>query len=176
MLKPELKQLIKEMTQEIYKIYELPELNATSNLEKVVQTLGGTVAYTYNKSTYQDSIVKTGENSFCIILPHKQTNEQNALSIGQRLGDLFLHMKYRSNESVWNNIPLNKPFESKDFTETNMSNYFAGYFLMPEDKFREIVQKNTDNKCNTKYVAKYFGVSISTASWWGYKLGLFEFL
>uniref|UniRef100_UPI004056D77B ImmA/IrrE family metallo-endopeptidase n=1 Tax=Acetatifactor sp. TaxID=1872090 RepID=UPI004056D77B len=60
--------------------------------------------------------------------------------------------------------------------QTLQANYFAMVLLMPERQFTEIVKKYTDENgmCNTKYVAKHFGVSISMASLRGHDLGLFQ--
>lgn len=56
-----------------------------------------------------------------------------------------------------------------------MANEFAMAFLMPEKEFKKCVEQYTENGiCNTKAVAKHFGVTVSIASLRGQHLGLFE--
>ena len=52
---------------------------------------------------------------------------------------------------------------------------FALAFLMPEDEYRKVFNKNTlDGIVNTKAIAEYFHVSIDDAALRGIGLGLIE--
>lgn len=171
-MQDELKRLIKSMAQEIHNIFDIPPCNTFTDLKEVVQKIGGTVEYT---NDYKDSICKLNNDTFLIKIPLKLSDERANFTIAQRLGDLFLHMHYMTNPDKWNAFPTNTPYENPDFQTQEMSNFFAGYFLMPEEEFFERSKQTIKNgMINTKKVAKYFGVSISTASWWGIQLGYFE--
>lgn len=165
-----LQNLIQQMTKEIYRTYNLPEINATTNLQNIIQMLGGKLRYSYDVQT--ETIQKTNDTAFCITLPARKSDAYNTFAVGQKLGDLFLYMKYQIDETAWNNIPCNQPFETDTSEHAELTNYFAGYFLMPVERFEAQLKEHTNNnKCNIGQVAKHFGVTPCAASWWSYKLG-----
>lgn len=56
-----------------------------------------------------------------------------------------------------------------------LTNDFALAFLMPEETYRRIAQKNTQNgKVNTAAVANYFHVTVSDAAARGVQLGILK--
>lgn len=167
--KTKIKDLISAFCTELSRIYMLPVIDATTDLESIVERLGGAVCYSRDST---DRIYKTSDTSFLIEIPVNYDEKQTAWCVGQLLGNLFLHMGFRVNAMRWTLMPVNKPYNCRTYEEQEQSNLFAGFFLMPEYEFRRIMDLYTEGSTvYTNKIAKHFGVSVSTAHWWGVTLG-----
>lgn len=117
-------------------------------------------------------------NDFEISISASKPESRMKFSIAHEIAHLFLHMGFMVDDDLWK-----KNVEYKDsvkfrygYTEEELeANEFAGAFLMPEDKFREVASQNYDNdKYDLKKIADYFGVSSEAAKNRGRWLGIFS--
>lgn len=165
--------LIQQMTEEIHRLFEIPTINACTDLESMVKKLGGKPITTGIK---EPAVYKTSDTSFCIELPYKLDEHQKTWETAVCLGDLFLHMGYTTNPAKWNKQTLHAPYKYHDPEKQNLTNLFAGYLLMPTAIFDELIQTYTEKngRINTAKIAKHFGVSVSIAHFWGVKIKRFQ--
>lgn len=167
----ELRMLINNLTQDIIKIFEIQI--PIKDIDEVVTKLGGHVEKKVNFGDISDgSIRKLDDNSFVIFVSPFQSVERRKFTIAHELGHLFLHMGYKINSDLWKKQENATYYRSGDSIEEYQANEFAAAFLMPQAKYKEIMDENTDgNMVETGKIAEYFGVSVSAASNRGKFLG-----
>ena len=166
------KSLINDMVQEIIKLYsiQVPILD----IDQVIKEMGGEVVENPSLDSFSDGrIRKTGSDTFRIEVSPYQTKERRNFTIAHELGHLFLHMGFCTDSEIWN-MQDNISYDRKGNSELEyQSNEFAAALLMPQDKYKQIMDKNTNgNLVNTAEIAKYFNVSVDAAAnrgkWLGY--------
>ena len=154
-------------------IRELYNINVpVTNIDDIVSKIGGIVKYDSRCYGY----VEKKKNEFIIHVADNKDYRIKNFSVAQQLGKIFLYTDFV--------LDRNKFFEAKEINfkdsyfkqgSIDWANEFAGAFIMPKDEFRKEVNKHIDgNTIDTKEVAKYFDVTVSTASWRGKRLGLFK--
>lgn len=169
----EFRQKINELASTILRCYEIK--SPVDNIIEEVKKLGGKVKEDDTLGVFSDGKIEKDGSEFCISIPVNQTNERKNFTIAHELGHLFLHMGYKINKELWNNSD-DIVFNRRGNSELEMqANEFAAAFLMPKEKYKEIMDKNTvGNTVNIAEVAKYFNVSIDAASYRGKWLGYLQ--
>lgn len=169
-----IKSLINTMAEEIIKLYkvEIP----IDNIEEVVRKMRGNVIENPNMDSFSDGrIRKEGQNEFVIEVSPFQTQERKNFTIAHELGHLFLHMGFDTNKEKWDSQDNVQYYRSGASELEYQSNEFAAAFLMPEAKYKEILERNTDGTIvDTLEIARYFHVSIDAAANRGKWLGYLE--
>ncbi|MGP1434026.1 MAG: ImmA/IrrE family metallo-endopeptidase [Catonella sp.] len=169
----ELRCKINELASAILHCYEIK--SPITNIVEEVEKLGGKIKVDSSLGIFSDGRIEKENNSFSISIPINQTSERKNFTIAHELGHLFLHMGYKINDDLWEKSD-NKVFNRKGNSEIEIqANEFAAAFLMPKEKYKEIMDENTVG--NTVYiakVAKYFNVSIDAASYRGKWLGYLQ--
>lgn len=168
----ELKKLINDMTQDIIDDYEISI--PITNIEEVVHKLGGSIRESSSVDFLADGSVRRDGDKFLIIISPFQSEERKKFTIAHELGHLFLHMGYRINDELWDGTEDSTYYCSEESLLEYQANEFAAALLMPEKKYKEIMDKNKNVKENIVYtnkIAEYFRVSVSAASSRGKFLG-----
>lgn len=166
------KRLINDLTELIVSIFNIQI--PINNIDEVVKNLGGIVKQEENFMREVEGSVQKVDEGFIIFVSPYQSEERRKFTIAHELGHLFLHMGYKINQSLWDSQKSTTYYRAGDSKVEYQANEFAAALLMPKDKYKEIMDKNTDfttNTVNTSEIAKYFGVSISAASNRGKFLG-----
>ncbi|MBS6396657.1 MAG: ImmA/IrrE family metallo-endopeptidase [Clostridiales bacterium] len=168
----EMKQLINDMAGIIIRLYNIDI--PISDIVHVVNIMGGEVIEDPSIDGFSDGrIRKTSPTTFEIAVSPFQTEERRNFTIAHELGHLFLHMGFRTNEEHWR-MQDNIPYYRNGSSELEyQSNEFAAAFLMPPEKYKQVMDENTEgNLVNTYEVARYFNVSVDAAAnrgkWLGY--------
>ena len=160
--------LINNLAQDIIELYEIKI--PINNINEVVQKLGGTIEETTNIS---DSGIKKWNDRFVIYVPQLLSLKKRNFAIAHEIGHLFLHMGYSINQDIWNKQKNLIYYKSFDVLEEYQANKFASALLMPENEYEKIMNQYTiGNKVDTRKIAEYFGVFVSTAYSRGKLLGL----
>lgn len=167
---------IDTLTEKIIDVYniKIPIIN----IKKVIKSIGGKIVYKDNYCEIADgNIVKTHDRKFNLLLPIFEKNNNNNLTIAYSLGHIFLHMGYRTNFSLWNNIVVNKQYKFKSLKQERQAEYFALSLLMPKTIFLKVFCKySNNNMVDMTEVANYFKVSINLARTRAYLLNLIDSL
>ena len=162
--------LVNTLADDIRMIYniEIPIIN----MEDAVSKIGGIVKYDSRCYGY----VEKKKNEFTIHVADNKDHRVKKFCVAQQLGKIFLYTDFV--------LDRNKFFEAEEISfkdsyfkqrSIDWVNEFAGAFIMPKDEFKKEVNKHIDgNTIDTKEIAKYFDVTVSTASWRGKRLGLFK--
>ncbi|WPC24716.1 ImmA/IrrE family metallo-endopeptidase [Brachyspira hyodysenteriae] len=161
---------------EAYKLHqELKQNPPIQNFYKLIENLGGTLE---EVDLIEDAHIEKDDNKFIIRVNKNNSELRNNFSIAHEIGHLILHMGYNPKEKKFD-----KDFEDNKIyyrygnsREEYEANEFAGAFLMPESKFIEIVNENTNDKqlCSINKVSKYFNVSNQSVISRGKFLGIFS--
>lgn len=168
----ELRQLIEEMAEVVRQLYDVSV--PIYDIEDVVKKIGGVIIDDPLLNGFSDGrIKKTGPNSFEIAVSPFQTMERRNFTVAHELGHLFLHMGYRTSEKCWQSQDNTNYYRNGNSELEYQSNEFAAAFLMPRNKYREIMDQYTEgNTVDTAKIAKYFQVSVDAAAnrgkWLGY--------
>lgn len=146
------------------------------NMKEVLKSIGGKIVY---KNNYYElingNIIKTHDRKFDILLPILNKNSNNNFTIACNLGHIFLHMGYRTNFSLWNNIVVNKQYKFKSLKQERQAEYFALSLLMPKTIFLKVFYKySNNNMIDMTEMANYFKVSINSARTRTYMLNLID--
>ena len=111
-----------------------------TNIEKLVEKMGGTVVYE-NLGREHNHIIKTGNKSFlikidnCYIQKDNKNNDKILKKmIADELGYLFLYMGYKTNSELWNSIPINEKIKT-DYEQLVAARVFGEALLMPKEEF-----------------------------------------
>lgn len=168
-----LRRRIDDLAKAVLSTYKI--ITPIKDMNEVVQTIGGRIIESQELGVFSDGRVKKENDGFAIIIPVNQPNTRKNFTIAHELGHLFLHMGYRIDEELWE-ASENVSFDRRGNSEAELqANEFAAAFLMPKDKYREVMEKNEEN--NRVYidkVADYFNVSIDAALYRGKWLGLLQ--
>lgn len=173
-LNNELKSLINDMAQTVLQLYNIPI--PITNIDAAVKKMGGYIIENPSINRFSDGrIRKAGDNTFSIEISPFQTEERRNFAIAQELGHLFLHMGFKNNIDKWRAQDHTPYYRNGNPELEYQANEFAAAFLMPQSKYKEIMDKNTDGTLvDTSKVAEYFHVSIDTAANRGKWLGYLE--
>lgn len=169
--------LIEQFVEDLIKVYELPI--PVTNLDNFVNNIGGSIIYDYIDHDYfQKSFLKKVNDSFFIYLSPTDDVRTKRFMVSQEIGHLFLHMGYKTNNSLWNTFGGNQIYEntkSYSLEKQTAANAFAFALLMPKTEYTRILNLYThDGKANMKKIADYFGVTVSYAIMRGEDLGLIK--
>lgn len=169
----ELRMLINNLTQDIIELYDIQV--PIQNINDVVEKLGGRIEESFNVDNMSDGSIRKQDDGFVIFVSPFQSRERKKFTIAHELGHLFLHMGYRINLELWNRQENATYYRAGDSLEEYQANEFAAAFLMPKNKYKEIMDQNTvGNMVETGKIADYFGVSVSAASNRGKFLGYLQ--
>ena len=116
---------------------------------------------------------KIGREEFEIYVSKWDNPQQRRFYAAARLGDVLLHSNFIPDHDAFiaNEKIQYKP-DNGIVQQVYMSNEFASSLLMPEQIFKDIVDKYSDDDIvNCRHVAEYFDVSVSTAIERGKSLG-----
>lgn len=169
----ELRMLINNLTQDIIDIFniEIP----IKDIDLVVTKLGGHIEENQSFNDFSDGNIRKQDDGFVIYVSPFQTKERRRFTIAHELGHLFLHMGYKIDKELWNEQKNATYYRSGDSLMEYQANEFAAALLMPQKKYKEIMEKySVGNKVRTDEIANYFGVSVSAASNRGKFLGYLE--
>ena len=166
----ELYELIDELALDVIKVCNVNV--PIKDIEYIVSCFGGSVK---TDSTIE-GIKKSGKDTFNIYINEYSYPLNNKFYIAARLGDLLLHTNYLLNrEEYLRSDVLEFKEDNGIIPQVYQSNEFAYGLLMPRDLYKEVFDKCLDGDIvHTVDIAKYFDVSISTASLRGKRLGLIK--
>lgn len=171
----ELRMLINNLTQDIINIYniQIPIIN----IDEVVIRLGGHIEESFAMNNMSDGSIQKQDDGFIIFVSPFQSAERRTFTIAHELGHLFLHMGYQINGELWEKSDNLVFYEYINPEKELEANEFASALLMPKNKYKEIMDKNTiGNVVKTKKIANFFGVSVSEALNRGISLGYLKTL
>lgn len=171
-----------ERRKEIWNIAEIV-INAfridipIKNIDEVVRKMGGTIKEELITDKLSDGYISKNGEGFIIVLSPNQSPIRRTFTIAHELGHLFLHLNY-SNREEWEKVNENLIYNRFGNSEQEYeANEFAASLLMPKDKYKEVMDSNTDPDNVTVYtgnIAQYFNVSVDAASNRGKWLGFLE--
>lgn len=171
-LKNEIKNIINEMADAVRRAYSID--GPIKNITMVVKNMGGKIVEDASIDGFSDGRIKKVSNtSFEITVSPYQSEERKNFTIAHELGHLFLHMGYKTDRKKWKAQDNVAYYRNGDSELEYQANEFAAAFLMPQDEYKEVMDRNTKgNMVDTSEVAKYFNVSIDAAAnrgkWLGY--------
>lgn len=151
-----------------------------TNIEKLVEKMGGTIVYE-NLKWDHNHIIKTGNESFVIKINSRyiQKDKKNKdkhikWMIANELGHLFLYMGYQVNDKLWKTIPI----AEEHFTDYNQhvdESVFGSSLLMPRYEYDKIVNKYAKNHAiDVEIIANCFQVTLDNAIDRGRTIGCFH--
>ena len=128
-----MKQWIENLTEAIRREYNV---TTPVNFDVLVKILGGEIKNEASWDTPEAAIIKTGENSFCIVIQEDKPESRKHFSKAHELGHLFVHMGYKLDEDLWKSKPINATYPRfGNSEEEREAHYFAAAFLMPKNEF-----------------------------------------
>ncbi|WP_036040462.1 ImmA/IrrE family metallo-endopeptidase [Leptospira alstonii] len=130
--------------------------HAGTDLEPVIQDLGGKIYYVSLEEWYdtQDASIRVyDKNKFEIYISNFTGPLRNRFSLAHELGHYFLHSSEGQKQIV-------AARSGSNLCEWQ-ANWFAAAFLMPEQEFKDVVEKFSHH--NMDYVAAHFLVSRKAA-------------
>lgn len=168
--------MINNLTQDIIEIYKLDSpIRDMKDIYEVVKRLGGRIEECANVISISNGSIKKEGNGFVIYVLSFQNTEQKKHAIAHELGHLFLHMGYETDPDLWKSQENATYYHSGDPLEEYHANEFAAALLMPQMRYKEVMDENTEGvEVDTEKIAKYFGVSVSVASNRGKVLGYLQ--
>ncbi len=168
-----LRKKINELAYDILQAYNIGA--PIHNIDSIVKKIGGTIEEVDSLGIFSDGRVMKKENRFTIYVPKHQPLQRRNFTIAHELGHLFIHMGYMIDDELWNNSD-GVTFDRFGNSEGELqANEFAAAFLMPEDKYKEVMEENSEgNEVYISKVAEYFHVSIDAAAYRGKWLGLLQ--
>ncbi len=169
----ELRRLINNLTQDIINIYDIQI--PIQNINDVVRQLGGYIEENVMPDNMVDGSIRKENDSFVISVSPFQSEERRKFTIAHELGHLFLHMGYIIYPELWSRQRDATYYRSGDSLVEYQANEFAAAFLMPKERYKEIMDRYTiGTSVETRKIAEYFGVSVSAASNRGKFLGYLQ--
>lgn len=169
----ELRRLINNLTQDIINIYDIQI--PIQNINDVVRQLGGYIEENVMPDNMVDGSIRKENDSFVISVSPFQSEERRKFTIAHELGHLFLHMGYIIYPELWSRQRDATYYRSEDSLVEYQANEFAAAFLMPKERYKEIMDRYTiGTSVETRKIAEYFGVSVSAASNRGKFLGYLQ--
>lgn len=152
-----------------------------TNIEKLVEKIGGTVVFENLKYDH-NHIIKTGNESFIIKINNFYFPKDGKISdkalkriIANELGYLFLYMGYQTNNELWKSIQTKKEYHTHLLELDNVS-IFKDSLFMPRNDFARIIEKykNKDNTIDPQKIADYFNIGYGDVINRGRVLGFFN--
>lgn len=150
-----------------------------TNIEKLVEKMGGTIIYENLKYDH-NYIIKTGNESFIIKINNFYFPKDGKISdkilkriIANELGHLFLYMGYEVNDKLWKTIAIDEN-HVLDYDQNVDAQVFGNSLLMPRNEYDKVMDKYTKNNIiNTEIIADYFQVTLGNAIERGRTIGYF---
>ncbi len=166
---------INALAEDIIKLFDIP--TPIDDMDMVVTKLGGRLQEDKETSGYSDGTIDREDLNypFCIRIPYRQSENRKNFTVAHELGHLFLHMGYMIDSDLWERSRSMKFRRSGNSELELQANEFAAALLMPRGKYKEILDKfSEDNYVFISKVADYFHVSIDAATYRGKWLGYLE--
>lgn len=150
-----------------------------TNIEKLVERIGGTIIYENLKYDH-NHIIKTGNESFIIKInnfyfPKDRKISDKALKriIANELGHLFLYMGYKVNDKLWKTISIAENHVLY-YNQNVDAQVFGNSLLMPRNEYEKVINNYAKNNIiNTEIIADYFQVTLGNAIERGRTIGYF---
>ncbi len=161
---------INDLAEKVIEVYGITI--PIENIFDVVTKIGGRIEEKIGfDDLYDGTISKEETNNFVIAISRYQSNQRKTFTIAHELGHLFLHMGFRTDKQIWENQNyVYRRFGSSE--QEYQANEFAAALLMPRDKYKEVLDENTNGlTVDIDEVARYFHVSVSAAKNRGKFLG-----
>lgn len=167
-----MRNMINDLTEDIIKAFQI---NVGSDIEEIVEQIGGKIEEDASLLMYDGKIRKDGSNGFIIQVSPFQSQTRRRFTIAHELGHLFLHMGYQIDDDMWENA-TDEEFNRYGNSELEYeANEFAAALLMPRTEYMNVLGQNTqDDVVDTRAIAKYFNVSVEAASTRGRFLGVLK--
>lgn len=167
----EIREFINNFASDIIKAFDIDV--PIKDIQEVVEKLGGSLKFDDSLGYGRDGKIEKDGDSFVIIASPYQTEERLNFTIAHEIGHLFLHMGYRVHKELWNKQDNCNYYRGGSSEKEYQANEFAAAFLMPENKYKEIMDKHTTGKIvHTGEIAREFNVSPIAATnrgkWLGY--------
>lgn len=168
----ETKEYINKVADCVREVYEIPF--PVDDMAPIVKKIGGNIDIRHNfDPSYDGTIKKDGDDSFCIAISSSQNDQRKNFTIAHELGHLFLHMGYGISEEVWKEQNEKEYRRFGKSEQEYQANEFAAALLMP----REIYLKKVDEialngTVDMEKVANACNVSLSAAINRGRFLGI----
>ena len=152
-----------------------------TNIEKLVEKMGGTVVFENLKYDH-NHIIKTGNESFIIKINNFYFPKDGKISdkalkriIANELGHLFLYMGYQTNNELWKSITIKKEYHIH-LPELDNVSIFQDSLFMPRNDFVKFIEeyKTKDNTIDPQKIADYFNIGYGDVINRGRVLGFFD--
>jgi Zn-dependent peptidase ImmA (M78 family) len=154
------------------KIADAVKYQPGEDLRSVVERIGGKIKIVdvWNETDEgAGSLVAHGPGNFEITIPTHTNHVRDNFTIAHELGHYFIHYLLADQKrDVGKPYKANRYGSGRDEWEAN---WFAGAFLMPEEKYRSVF---IQDKGDVSAVAKRFGVSANAAKVRAQALGLID--
>ena len=161
------RRMINSLAEDVLSAYNISV--PIGNIDEIVEKLGGTIQ---KEAFFSDGAVEKEGNGFKIIVSPFQDEKRERFTIAQELGQLFLHMGYRTNNELWEKQENNIYHRIGNSEKEYQANEFAAAFLMPATEYLSVLNKVAEgNMVDTSKIAEYFNVSIEAAANRGKFLG-----
>lgn len=168
---------IEELSEHI--LYKYDVKIPITNIEKLVEKIGGTIIYKNLKYDH-NHIIKTGNESFIIKINNFYFPKDGKISdkmlkriIANELGHLFLYMGYKVNDKLWKTMPIAEN-HVLDYNQNVDAQVFGNSLLMPRNEYEKVINKYVKNNIiNTEIIADYFQVTLGNAIERGRTIGCF---
>ena len=135
---------IEELSEHI--LYKYDVKVPITNIEKLVERIGGTIIYENLKYDH-NHIIKTGNESFIIKINNFYFPKDGKISdktlkriIANELGHLFLYMGYKVNDKLWKTISIDEK-HVLDYNQNVDAKVFGNALLMPRYEYNKIINK-----------------------------------
>lgn len=170
---------INNLTQDIINIYniEVP----IKNMNIVVKKLGGSVRENFVDKEYRRASMLQKIGDGFRIYVKEDDPRRTRFRIAQKLGILFLDMRYLIDGNIWDKYKDNEIVDvshhSLSVMSIAMSNYFAHALLMPKDEYIKILNDKLfvkNDKLLINDIAEYFNVTPGMVRGRGYDLKLLK--
>ena len=169
------KKRIRELTHEILDMFQIDI--PIKDIREVTRKLGGTVIDDAALSQYADAYIKKTAEGFRIYVPSRMPKSRENLTVARALGHLFINMGYMISKELWASTADEYRPCSSSMENTLAVEIFALSFLMPQDRFRRVMNENimeNGRQVNVSGMARYFETTVDAVLYLGKDLGYFE--
>ena len=144
------------------------------DIDAVVRRMGGTIeTQSIFDSIYDGTIMKSGNNSFRIVISDAQNAQRRNFTIAHELGHLFLHMGYRTNKELWDKQDNSRFMRFGTSDQEFQANEFAAALLMPKGQYlQKLREYSHEGRIDMNKMSSHFNVSLSAATNRGRFLGV----
>ena len=159
----DMREEMKVMDEIVHTIKDAFKINGTDRVEDIefiVEQLGGTINRVDNIDSTSITILVKKDKCFEISIIEGLNSEMEKFYICMKLGYLFLGMRYRINNEIWNSFKDNECYENDTEQMNDMVIKFIISFLIPREMFIKIMKENYNGNgsYDIEEVAKYFDV------------------